>query len=958
MSVEFPSIRFKGQLRPSQADVVEIARQQLADGQKKLHVVAPPGSGKTILGLYLWAECIRTPALVLSPNSAIQAQWVDRLDLFDCPGGAKRHVSIDSKRPGLFTSLTYQSVTLPHRGSKNMNADAIELWIENLVEKGQAKDPDEAVVWIDDLKRHNRSYYDDRLSGYRKVVRDEIATRGEAMKTLHSSALETLERLKHAGIGLIILDECHHLLSHWGRVLADAHRYFDHPIVLGLTATPPDMRGKPKQDVQRYQEFFGPVDYEVPVPAVVKDGFLAPYQDLVQFVRPTPDELAYVANADDQLYELVEDLCQPPGPEHDADTANAPESDSPVGGPSQAAARESLIDWISRILAERRLPIGTVVDWPTFAKRASRLAWAGPRFLLSRGIPLPRGVPEPQEDILSLARRKKWVMSEANRLPLMVLIPMLDGYIRHRLRRSSDPADHRLAEEAIRRLRMLGTQITETGSQACASPIGRLMAYARGKAEAIVPILRAERRALGDRIRAVVVTDYEKTSAVTAEISHLLDKEAGGAIAAFRVLLSHHETDWLDPVLVTGSTVLVDDDLATRFDAAADEWLAKKKFNVELDFGEEDGFHVVSGHGSDWCPRVYVAMVTELFQRGITKCLVGTRGLLGEGWDASKINVLIDLTTVTTSTSVNQLRGRSLRLDADDPQKLAHNWDVVCVAPEFTKGLDDYARFIEKHNTIFGLTDDGVIEKGVGHVHAAFTEIEPELVEQSMNVLNAEMLKRTGRRAEFRELWRIGEPYRPDPVHALELLPGGGGFCAPPPYAKPVADWNPQSLTQAISRAVLGALREARLIKVEGDLYVERRAGDYIRAFLETAIAKDSHLFSESLAETMGPVDRARYVIRRFVDYRIDSWLSRILPEIVGRYFQRDHRQMEMVHAVPSALAKNKNLAVLFGRHWNAHVSPGQPVFARSEEGLQLVQLAIREGVIPAVQIHRKDVFL
>ena len=68
-----------------------------------------------------------------------------------------------------------------------------------------------------------------------------------------------------------------------------------------------------------------------------------------------------------------------------------------------------------------------------------------------------------------------------------------------------------------------------------------------------------------------------------------------------------------------------------------------------------------------------------------------------------------------------------MRLDPDDAIKLAHNWDVVCVAPEFTKGLDDYTRFIKKHDTLFGLTDDGLIEKGVGHVHAAFTEIEPEL---------------------------------------------------------------------------------------------------------------------------------------------------------------------------------------------------------------------------------------
>ena len=41
----FPEIKFSGELRPSQADVVKIA------GERKLHVVAPLGSGKTVTGL-------------------------------------------------------------------------------------------------------------------------------------------------------------------------------------------------------------------------------------------------------------------------------------------------------------------------------------------------------------------------------------------------------------------------------------------------------------------------------------------------------------------------------------------------------------------------------------------------------------------------------------------------------------------------------------------------------------------------------------------------------------------------------------------------------------------------------------------------------------------------------------------------------------------------------------------
>ncbi len=1052
----FPAIRFTGELRPSQVDVAEIARRELAAGQRRLHVVAPPGSGKTVTGLYLWAECIRVPALVLSPNSAIQAQWAARLDLFDCPGGAGSIASTDPESPRLFTSLTYQAVTLPRRGGEDIDADAVDLWIDKLIEKGQAKDPDEAKVWIEDLKRHNRAYYDDRLSGYRKVVRDEVAIGGEAIKTLHASALRTLERLKQAGVGLLILDECHHLMSHWGRVLADAYRFFDQPIVLGLTATPPDRRGKPPEDVKRYDEFFGPVDYEVPVPAIVKDGFLAPYQDLVQFVRPTPEELAFVANADEQLRDLVEELCSEPnltrddaqpGPfvvpplggnsdpleggttnigvpgvegvgwaESSSPTnssrktlvgledsahptpflcnADPPEggttntgvagveSSSPQPGKTTLALNaggsttrpqppeandayegdrcaESLTMWLARVLTERRLPVGIAPDWTAFESRDPGLAWAGPRFLQHRGIPLPKGVPEPPaDDRIVPGERREAARSAANLPPMAVIVPVLDRYIRHRLRLSSDPADHQRAEQAIRRLRLLGTQVTETGSQACASPIGRVMAYARGKATAIVPILKAEHRALGDRIRAVVVTDFEKTSAVSTETSHLLDEEAGGAIAVYRVLLADPETDALDPVLVTGSTVLVDDDLSERFDAAAVAWLAERRLDVELDFGREAGFHVVAGHGGDWCPRVYVEMITELFQRGLTKCLVGTRGLLGEGWDASKINVLIDLTSVTTSTSVNQLRGRSFRLDSDDPAKLADNWDVVCVAPEFVKGLDDYYRFIDKHNTLFGLTDDGAIEKGVGHVHAAFTEIEPELVEESMHLLNAEMLERPMRRAEFRKLWRIGEPYHPDPVHALELPPGGGGLMGFPPFAAAEAAWTTASLTQAIGQAVLGSLREARVIQPSGDLHIGQRSGGYVRAFLENAAEPDSKLFSESLEESLGPLDRPRYVVPRYVYHREDTWLSRILPEVLGRYFLRDRRQMEMLHAVPSALAKNKDLVAIYQRHWNAYVSPGVAIFAQRGEGEELVNRARRAGTVPQGQYHRKEVFL
>ena len=342
---------------------------------------------------------------------------------------------------------------------------------------------------------------------------------------------------------------------------------------------------------------------------------------------------------------------------------------------------EPLSTWVERVLLEYRLPIGVMQDWSSFQRRDPDFADNARLFLARRDIPLPENVPELVLDL-----------QPAEVPEMTILIPVLDRYVRHYLRRSPRVQDHDKAEQAIRRLRTLGVQITDTGSQACASPVGRVMAYSRSKTQALPIILAAEAEVLGEAIRAVVVTDYEKTSAVTAGVAHLLDKEAGGAVAAFKALISSKITDDLDPILLTGSSVLVDDDLADAFVTAAHEWLRERGYKVELMLGEEDGFRVIHGKGGDWCPRVYIELITEQFQRGLTKCLVGTRGLLGEGWDANKINVLIDLMTVTTSMSVNQLRGRSIRLDADAPDKLANNWDVVCIAPEFSKGLDEIGR--------------------------------------------------------------------------------------------------------------------------------------------------------------------------------------------------------------------------------------------------------------------------
>ena len=147
---DFGSIRFSGTLRPSQKAASSIIIPQLESGKKRLHIVAPPGSGKTVLGLYVWADLVRKPALVLSPNSAIQAQWAARTSLFDLDG-KDEFISTDPKKPGLLTSLTYQSVTMPRKGGEDLDKVALELWAEKLIEDGEAMTHEEANAWQMDL---------------------------------------------------------------------------------------------------------------------------------------------------------------------------------------------------------------------------------------------------------------------------------------------------------------------------------------------------------------------------------------------------------------------------------------------------------------------------------------------------------------------------------------------------------------------------------------------------------------------------------------------------------------------------------------------------------------------------------------------------------------------------------------------------------------------------------------
>ncbi len=401
-------------------------------------------------------------------------------------------------------------------------------------------------------------------------------------------------------------------------------------------------------------------------------------------------------------------------------------------------------------------------------------------------------------------------------------------------------------------------------------------------------------------------------------------------------------------------------------------------------------------------------IATAAFTAGETQALVGTRAMLGEGWDAPCVNCLVDLTATTTSVSVRQMRGRSLRLDPRDPDKVASNWDVVCVAPELARGEADYERFVRKHLHLHAPTEDGQIEAGPSHVHPELSPFAPPPPEDFAEI-NREMQARAAAFAEARARWGIGQPYvgeelrtlvvrgrrrarrdgaaplaagAPRPVR-IDARPQGalaaGGVLAgalaavlvAPPLALAglavaggAAAWAGANVRRArdvmtdaapldlAALALAAALGETGEIgaAAAASLEIEPRASGYLRCSLARGNAQENAAFSAALDELLGPVANPRYLVSRLVlDAEGDAALT--LRALLGRRVGRIRW-----HAVPAELGRKKERAETFASAWRRRLGPSELVFTqRSDAGRRALAEAVAQD--DAFELLLRDVW-
>jgi superfamily II DNA or RNA helicase len=241
------SVKFKYSWRKYQQRVLDELHDHLSD--QHLHIVAPPGSGKTVLGLEVVVR-LNKPALILVPTLAIRNQWINRFcDLFLATPERPEWISRDIRKRAFLTVTTYQAL--------------------------HAACADESPALGEDEEEE----IDDEA---------DVTDIANEQTVLIASKMDVIAKaLKDHGIQAIVVDEAHHLKNEWWAALTEIKRRLE-PRIIALTATPPfDVS---PTEWQRYIEFAGPVDREILVPELMLEGDLCPHQDLIFFTRPLPNE--------------------------------------------------------------------------------------------------------------------------------------------------------------------------------------------------------------------------------------------------------------------------------------------------------------------------------------------------------------------------------------------------------------------------------------------------------------------------------------------------------------------------------------------------------------------------------------------------------------------------------------------------------------------------------------------
>lgn len=732
------------------------------------------------------------------------------------------------------------------------------------------------------------------------------------------SGFDLVGTMKEAGIEVLCLDECHHLRSEWWKALEEFKKQVDNLKIIALTATPP-YDSTPAMWT-RYMNMCGEIDEEITIPELVKEGSLCPHQDYVYFNYPTKEEEQEVRRFEERSKAMTEKLMQD----------------------SYFLAYVRSHKGLSGQLSDDRL-----LDNPAYL--ASLLI-----YLQSKNVAFP-------SRLQRLLGTKK--------LPSMNVQWMehlLQGFL-------YDDVDSYLCEKTYREwliadLKSCGLIEKKKVVLTKSAAVEKMLTNSLGKCNSIRDIVFHEHETSGQNLRLLVLTDYIRKEYEKAIGNTEYDVNTLGVLPFFEMLRRENEkkNKQIRFGVLCGSIVIIPAEAKEALEQEIGT-SGKVTFGRIGNLSETDYLKVTAVGNAHFL----TGAVTNVFSKGYMQVLIGTKSLLGEGWDSPCINSLILASFVGSFMLSNQMRGRAIRVFKEQPGKTSNIWHLVCLRPwnEVLKTDDnqiseDYSMLKRRMEHFLGLHyTENTIENGMDRlsiIKAPFNEI-------NINKINKQMLRMSGQRDMLKERWNraLAIYDKMDIVDETEVkdkfvtsvvfwdailttilsvilcLIGTSGavFVAIASqngvlagiccflilvgltgvvlrFPKVFMLWSPLKRLKAFGNGIRKALEEQQLLEETHCKVVAESSGpDNHIIYLSGGSGRDKALFAQCVNEFFDEIDNQRYILVK----------------------SKGHKGMNGFYAIPNCFSKKKEDAERFAKTMHPYIGNYNCVYTRNEKGRELL---------------------
>ena len=640
MEKELEDIKFKYPFRDYQQETLTMLNKYIHD--EKIHVVAAPGAGKTILALEVLLR-IGNKALILVPTIAIKEQWIERLKKDFINGDKEGLISSELENPKIITIDTYQALYALKR--KNVDINKI-------------------------------------------ITTNNIKT--------------------------IILDEAHHLRKVWQKTLKQITDKLENCTTISLTATPPYDSEK---DFDNYMDLCGIIDAKITIPQLVKSNCLCPHQDFIYFNTPNEEQEIELSEHYKKINEFLNKIYN-----------------------NKVFIRTiALHDYIinteeniNNILNEFEFFISML----SFLKKVNS-------DILGKNEFKNINIPNLNFEMLNIILKE--LIFEKKTLEQDIFKEELSKIKQELIDLGCIDEDNNINLKYNKR-------------------ISNLLIKNYEKLNSICKIINIEKESLKEKLKLVVVTDYVKDEYYDIENEENI-KELG-VMPIFRKVILNNSN--VNVAVLTGNLIIIPTELKDKlWEVAETEYNIKKEEIKVTELGINFDYSKVEFESK--YDRFRVNIITKLFEQSNISVLIGTIALIGEGWDAPFVNLLIMATYVSSYVTSNQLRGRAIRINKLDKNKFSNIWHLVCLEKE-------------NENYILGYDYEILAKRFIAFEGI---DIEKEKIDSRINRLNIEdryytndevkqlnnyMIEKSRNRVRNTEIWKNGlKTYEPITTEKIKI---------------------------------------------------------------------------------------------------------------------------------------------------------------------------------------------